>query len=136
MAPRRQGCSTFAKPSTGSARYCVQRPRHFYLKEPAAIPGYHVSEVPQRRLSCDTARVFDALSREDDTLMPERFIEACCSTNLGAVRKLLANQNPDWTADDLEHVLNRVLADLIHFEKVLRLSRSKDRQFNLSLDDD
>ena len=48
----------------------------------------------------------------------------------------LAEQNPDWTADELEHVLNRVLADLIHFEKVLRLSRSKDRQFNLSLDDD
>jgi hypothetical protein len=54
-----------------------------------AILGWHVSETPQRTLSRDTARVFEALSREDDTLSPERFIEAC-STNLGAVRKLLA----------------------------------------------
>ena len=92
-----------------------------------------IAETAQRRLSpADTARVFDALSREDDTPSPERFLEAC-TTNLGAVRKLLAERNPDWSPDEIEHVLNRVLVDLIHYETVTRLSRSKDKQIELSL---
>ena len=108
------------------------RVKQLLLKEPDAIPGWRVSETPQRRLSCDTARVFDALSREDDRLTPERFIEAC-STNLGAVRKLLGEQNPEWNADQIEHVLNRVLAELISYEHVAHLARSKDKHPSLSL---
>ena len=109
-----------------------QKARELLLKSPGMIPCWHVSEVPQRRLSCDTGRVFDALSREDDTLTPERFLEGC-TTNLGAVRRLLGEQNPEWTPDEREHVLNRALSDLISFEKVTRLSRSKDKQLGLSL---
>ena len=108
------------------------RVKQLLLKEPGAIPGWHVSEVPQRRLSCDTARVFDALSREDDTLTPERFLEGC-TTNLTALRKLLAGQNPELSPDEIERELNRVLVGLIHYEMTVRLSRSKDRQLNLSL---
>lgn len=97
-----------------------------------AIPGWQVAQTAQRRLSCDMARVFDALSREDDRLTPERFLEAC-TTNLGEVRKLLAGQNPQWNVDQIEHVLNRVLADLISYEHVAHLARSKDKDHSLSL---
>jgi hypothetical protein len=109
-----------------------QKARDLLLKEPGMIPHWHVSEIPQRVLSRDTARVFDALSREDDRLTPERFLEAC-TTKLGAVRKLLAGQNPEWNADQIEHVLNRVLADLISYEHVAHLARSKDKHPSLSL---
>jgi hypothetical protein len=116
-------CETF----DGIRTKLREKAKELLLREPNAIPGYHVSEVPQRVLSKDTARVFDALSREDDRLTPERFLDAC-TTNLGGVRKLLGEQNPEWTPDELEHVLNRVLVDLIHFESVVRLSRSKGKQ--------
>ena len=107
--------------------------RELLLKEPGIIPHWHVAETAQRRLSpADTARVFDALSREDDSLTPEQFLEAC-TTNLGGVRKLLGEQNPEWNADEVEHVLNRVLSDLISLETVTRLSRSKDKQIELAL---
>ena len=107
--------------------------RELLLKSPGMIPCWHVSEIPQRRLSpADTGRVFDALSREDDTLTIEQFLEGC-TTNLAGVRKVLARQNPEWNADEVEHVLNRALVDLISYEKVTRLSRSKDKQLGLSL---
>jgi hypothetical protein len=85
-----------------------------------------------RTLSKNTARVFDALVRADDGLSLEAFVEVC-TTSLTALRKLLAERNPDWTPDELEHLLNRALADLISYERITRLSRSKDRQLNLSL---
>jgi hypothetical protein len=106
--------------------------RELLVKSPHAIPHWHVTETTQRTLSKDTARVFDALSRKDDTLTPEAFIEAC-TANLGSVRKLLAERNPQWSPDQVEHTLNRALTDLISYDTVTRLSRSKDRQLNLSL---
>ena len=60
--------------------------RELLLKSPGMIPCWHVSEVPQRVLSRDTMRVFDALSREDDRLTPEQFLEAC-TTSLTAARR-------------------------------------------------
>lgn len=109
-----------------------QKARDLLLKEPGMIPHWHVSEIPQRVLSKDTARVFDTISAAENGPTIEEFLEAC-TTNLTALRKLLAERNPEWTADDTEHVLNRVLADLISYDTVTRLSRSKDRQLNLSL---
>jgi hypothetical protein len=108
------------------------RVKELLLKEPGAIPNWHVSEIPQRVLSKDTLEVFDALSREDDTPSPERFLEAC-STNLGAVRKLLAERNPELPPDQIEHDLNRVLGNLISYETLTRLVRTKDKQLKLSL---
>ena len=109
------------------------RAKQLLLKSPGIIPCWHVCETAQRRLSpADTARVFDALSREDDRLSPEQFLEAC-TTNLSSLRKLLAERNPDWSPDELEYALNHALMDLIHFETVTRLSRSKGRQIELSL---
>jgi hypothetical protein len=104
--------------------------RELLLKEPDAIPGWHVSQTAQRRLSCDTARVFDALSRADDGLNLEAFIEAC-TTNLTALRKLLAERNPDWTPNELEYALTRALSELVSYDTVTRLSRSKDKQLSL-----
>jgi hypothetical protein len=111
------------------------RVKELLLKEPGAIPNWHVSEVPQRVLSKNTLKVFIAAAHADNGLTAEEFLTAC-TTSLTALRSMLAERNPDWTPDELERELSRVLADLIHFEKVLRLSRSEDRQFNLSLDDD
>ena len=108
-----------------------QKARELLLREPGIIPHWHVSETAQQRLSPDTTRVFDALSREDDTLSPERF--QACSTNLGAVRKLLAEQNPECNADEIEHSLNRLLLDLIRYEHVAHLARSKNKHPSLSL---
>lgn len=56
-----------------------------------------------------------------------------CSTNLGAIRKLPAGRNPHLSPDEIEHDLNHVLASLIHYEMVARLSRIKDRQLTLTL---
>jgi hypothetical protein len=106
--------------------------RDLLLKEPGIIPHWHVSETAQRRLSPDTARVFDALSREDDRLTPSEFLEAC-TTNLGALRKLLVERDPELSPDELEHALNRALVDLISYDTVTSLSRSKSKQIELSL---
>ena len=86
-----------------------------------------------RTLSKDTARVFDAISGHGLTI--EQFLEAC-TTSLTALRKLLAERNPEWTADEIEFTLNRALVDLVSFDSIVRLSRSKDRQLKLELDDD
>jgi hypothetical protein len=64
--------------------------------------------------------------------MSEQFLEVC-STNLTALRKLLAEQNPDWSPDEIEHVLNRAFSDLISYEHVAHLARSKDKHPSLSL---
>ena len=106
--------------------------RELLLKSPGMIPCWHVSEVPQRVLSKDTARVFDAISAAGHGLTIEQFLEGC-TTNLTALRKLLAGRNPDWTRDELEYALNRSLVDLVSYDTVVRLSRTKDRQLNLSL---
>ena len=48
---------------------------------------WHVSEVPQRVLSRDTARVFDALSREDEGRVP---LASCTvRTEFAGLRRLL-----------------------------------------------
>ena len=66
--------------------------RELLLKEPGAIPHWHVNEFPMRTLSKDTSKVFKALSHADDSLDAETLLEAC-TTNLGAIRKLLAGRN-------------------------------------------
>ena len=111
-----------------------EKARNLLLEQPGAIANWHAAETPQRRLSPDTAKVFDALSGSFLIDM-EEFL-AACSTSLTAVRNLLAERNPHLSPDELEHKLNRVLSDLISFEKVTRLSRSKDRQLHLTLNDD
>lgn len=108
------------------------RVKQLLSKSPDAIPDWHVSEIPQRTLSRDTAKVFDAISAAEDGLTPEQFLEAC-STNLTAVRKLLAERNPHLSPDEIEHVLNCVFSNLISYEAVTRLSRSKGKQIELSL---
>ena len=54
-------------------------------------------------------------------------------TSQAMVRKLLAERNPQWSVDEIEHVLNRVLSELISWETVTRLSRSKDKRIELAL---
>jgi hypothetical protein len=61
------------------------RVKELLLKEPGAIPNWHVSEIPQRVLSKDTLD------------------------------------------------LNRVLGNLISYETLTRLVRTKDKQLKLSL---
>jgi hypothetical protein len=100
------------------------RAKELLLKAPTAIPNWHVNEIPMRTLSKDTAKVFDVLSRADDGLSLEAFVEAC-TTSLGAVRKLIAERNPDWTADQVEYVLNHSLESWIHYETVTRLVAPK-----------
>jgi hypothetical protein len=106
--------------------------RELLLQEPGIIPCWHVSEVPQRVLSKNTLKVFIAAAHVDNGLTAEEFLTGC-TTSLAALRKLLAERNPDWSADDLEHLLDRTLADLISYNTVTRLSRSKDRQLKLAL---
>jgi hypothetical protein len=48
--------------------------------------------------------------------------------SLTAVRKLIAEHNPQLTVDEVEFELNRVLKDLISHDTIARLSRSKERQ--------
>jgi hypothetical protein len=108
-----------------------KKARELLRREPGAIPNWAISEIPQRTLSKDTLRIFDALSRAD-LLDAEEFM-AACSTSLTALPSALAERNPHWSVDEIEHVLNRALSDLISFEKVIRLSRFKSRQIELSL---
>ena len=108
--------------------------RALLLEQPGAITNWHASETPQRVLSKDAQEVFDALASADDTLTPERFLEAC-SVSLTAIRKLLAARNPQWNADQVEVALNNALSAVIQYESICSLSRSKDRQLNLNLDD-
>jgi hypothetical protein len=107
-----------------------EKARKLLLEHPGAITNWHCSEHPQRVLSKDTARVFAALSSLN--IEPGEFI-AACSISLTAIRNLLAERNPEWNADQVEHVLNRALVDLISFDTVTRLSRSKGKQLELSL---
>jgi hypothetical protein len=109
-----------------------QKARELLLKEPGIIPHWHASETSQRVLSKNTLKVFIAAAHADNSLTAEEFI-TYCTTNLGALRRLLAERNPDWSPDEIEHVLNHALVDLISYDTVTRLSRSKDRQLNLSL---
>jgi hypothetical protein len=114
------------------ARY-RERARKLLLEQPGAIPNWHCSETPQRVLSKDTARVFDALALRDDMLTPKRFIGAC-TVSLSAIRKLITELNPDMSPDEVEFTLNRALVDLISYDSITRLSRAKDRQLKLELD--
>jgi hypothetical protein len=109
-----------------------QKARELLGKEPGIIPHWHASETSTRTLSKNTLQVFIASAHADNGLTAEEFITAC-TTNLGALRKLLAERNPDWTPDELERALNRALSDLISYDTVTRLSRSKDKQIELSL---
>jgi hypothetical protein len=109
-----------------------QKARELLLKEPGIIPHWHVSETVQRTLSKNTLQVFIAAAHADNGLTGEEFITAC-TTSLGALRKLLAERNPHWSADEIERTLNGVLAELISYDTVTRLSRSKDKQIELSL---
>ena len=109
-----------------------QKARELLLESPGIIPGWSVSEASQRVLSKNTQAVFDALARRDDMLTPKRFIGAC-SVSLSAIRKLITELNPDMSPDEIEHALNRALSELISFEKVIRLARTKDKQIQLSL---
>jgi hypothetical protein len=104
--------------------------RKLLLEQPGAIPNWHCSEHPQRVLSKDTARVFAALSSLN--IEPGEFI-AASSISLTAIRNLLAERNPEWNADQVEHVLSRSLVDLISYDSITRLSRSKDKQIEFSL---
>ncbi len=58
------------------ALVCAKRLRNYSSRNRASSPTGTSEETPQWTLSRDTARVFEALPREDDTLSPERFIEA------------------------------------------------------------
>jgi hypothetical protein len=109
------------------------RVKELLLKEPGAIPNWHVSEVPQRVLSKNTLKVFIAAAHADNGLTAEEFLTAC-TTSLTALRSILAERNPDWSPDELEHVLNRVLVDLISYDSVVRLSRSKEHQIKFELE--
>jgi hypothetical protein len=107
-----------------------EKARELLLREPAAIPGWRASETSQRALSKDTGEVFTALSRADDSLTRERFVEAC-TVSLGAIRKLLAERNPQWNPDQVEREMNLSLRGLIRYEKIVRLIRSKERHHTL-----
>jgi hypothetical protein len=109
-----------------------QKGRELLLREPGIIPHWHVSEVPQRVLSKNTLQVFIAAAHADNSLTAEEFITAC-TTNLSALRKLLAERDPHLSPEEIEHALNRVLVDLISYDPVTRLARSKDKQIELSL---
>ena len=109
-----------------------QKARELLLKEPGIIPHWHAAETSQRVLSRDTAKVFDAISAAENAPTIEEFLEAC-TTNLSSLRKLLAERNPDWSPDELEYALNRALSELISYDTVTRLSRSKSKQIELSL---
>jgi hypothetical protein len=101
-------------------------------RTPDALPGWHLTETAQRVLSKDTLKVFEVLADRDDSFSYEEFV-AACTVSLTSLRKLFTERNPDWSPDQVEHTLNRALVDLISFDTVTRLSRSKDRQLNLSL---
>jgi len=118
------------------ASACIEKifakARDLLLKEPDAIPHWHCTKSTQRVLSKDAAKVFEALLRVDSALTFEEFL-AACSTNLTAVRKLIAEHNPQLTVGEVEFELNRVLKDLISHDAIARLSRAKDKQIELSL---
>ena len=121
-------CETF----DGIRTKLREKAKALLLKEPGAIPNWHVSEASQRVLSKNTLKVFIAAAHADNGLTAEEFLTVC-TTSLTALRKLLAGRNPDWTPDELEHALNRALVDLVSYDTVTRLSRSKGKQLELSL---
>jgi hypothetical protein len=105
--------------------------RKLLLEQPGAIANWHCSEHPQRVLSKDTLKVFETLGGK---LTPEEFM-AACSTSLTALRKAFSERNPHLSPDEIEHVLNRALVDLISYDSIIRLSGAKDRQLKLELDE-
>ena len=68
---------------------------------------------------------FGALSREDDA--SPRAISRSLHHQPDRGPQAIANQNPEWNADHVEHVFVRALADLITYDPVARLSRCKDK---------
>ena len=103
--------------------------RKLLLEQPDAIPNWHCNETSQRVLSKDTARVFETLGGK---LTLKEFMGAC-STSLTALRRALAERNPHLSPIEVEHVLYRALSDLVSYDSVVRLSRSKNHQLNLNL---
>jgi hypothetical protein len=118
-------CETF----DGIRTKLREKAKELLLREADAIPRWHVSDTPTRRLSGDTVKVYEAVEGE---LTSEEFM-AACSTSLTALHKALSERNPHLSPDEVEFTLNRALVDLISFEKASRLSRSKGKQIDLSL---
>ena len=90
-------CETF----DGIRTRLREKAKQLLLREPNAIPGYHVSEVPQRVLSKDTAKVFRVLSHAVSEIGAEQFLTAC-TASLSGVRKLISELNPDLSADEID----------------------------------
>ena len=105
--------------------------RELLKREPDAIPGWSCNETPHRVVSRDTPAVFRTLSKslEIDAL---DFLHAC-SVSLGSLRKLIAAHTIGLSAEEVEFTINRTLENLISYELVARLTRSKPRQLRLTL---
>jgi hypothetical protein len=105
-----------------------EKAKQLLLKQPDALPGWRASEgVPVRELSRDASKVLELLSGEDENLPIETFLSAC-TTTLNAVRKLLAKRNSDWSTEQVEFELNRILRPLITYRQgYAKLTRIKDQ---------